>query len=279
MDDLRTQEKVQPCGVREDHQGRDQHLHDELEQEEAAHGPGHLMIGAAVAHRQGRIELQAQRQKLHSQRRAVQGVISRQLVEEIKQCLEKLAYKPHIIGHDKAGQHHHEKRCGKPHSGHDDLGPNLLVDGYRQRHHHIPLVPQQILVEPLDHHHHAHDTHAHDRNNKGHYQQCSQHIQQLILGAQQSAGSEIGPPRRHQQHQVQRQHDPPGCTKLVLHQLDQHLNTSRNSASTLMPFSSRISSTEDCSTRWPWLINNTSSSTFSTSAIRCVEITTAASGL
>ena len=47
-----------------------------------------------------------------------------------KQCLEKLAYKPHIIGHDKAGQHHHEKRCGKPHSGHDDLGPNLLVDAY-----------------------------------------------------------------------------------------------------------------------------------------------------
>ena len=46
-----------------------------------------------------------------------------------------------------------------------------------------------------------------------------------------------------------------------------------------MPFSSRISSTEDWSTTRPWLMKMTSSSTFSTSAIRWVEMITAASGL
>ena len=82
-----------------------------------------------------------------------------------------------------------------------------------------------------------------------------------------------------QQHQIHRAHDPGRGTEFVLQQFPQHLNTSRNSASTLMPFSSRIWSTEDWSTTWPWLMKITSSSTFSTSEIRWVERMTEASGL
>ena len=155
----------------------------------------------------------------------------------------------------------------------------MLVDGDGEGEHQIALVLEKVLVKPLDHQHKGHQQRAADGNAEGHDNQNAQDIQNVGLPVQHSPARQVGAHGGHQQNQVHGQHNPPRGTKLVLQQFPQHLNTSRNSASTLMPFSSRMSSTVDWRATRPWLMKMTSSSTFSTSAIRCVEITTAASGL
>ena len=268
-----------------------QELHDELDQEEPQHGPGHLVVGEAVADGQGGVELQAhgtathkaQHQELRHDGGAVDGVIGGKvavdLLEQLPEARCDLLDQFHIKGHDQAGQANHHQGQSEPDGGDDKLAPDVLVDGDGQGHHHIALVLEQVLVEPLDHDHHAHDTYTHDGNDECHDQQGAQDVQEPAARIQHPPDGEVGTHGGHQQDQEQGQHDAARGTELVLHQFSQHLNTSRNSASTLMPFSSRISSTEDWSTTRPWLMKMTSSSTFSTSEMRWVEITTAASGL
>src|SRR5699024_2889726 len=70
---------------------------------------------------------------------------------------------------------------------------------------------------------------------------------------------------------VQGKKNPSGCQKFISNQFSQHLNTSRNRPSTDWSRCSRISSTDEVSTICPCEIKITSSSTDSTSLIKCVE--------
>ena len=150
---------------------------------------------------------------------------------------------------------------------------------HRQGKHHIALVSQKIPVKPLEHQEKAHEANAHHRHDVGDHHQRPQDPQQRKAGDAEHLNGKIGARGSGQQHQEQQPHHAAGSTKFVLYKFHQHLNTSRNSASTLMPFSSRIWSTPAWSISWPRFRKSTSSSTFSTSAMRWVEITTAASGL
>ena len=92
-----------------------------------------------------------------------------------------------VKGHDQSGHAHHHDGQGKPDGGDDELAPHLLVDGDRQGHHHVALVLQQIFIEPLNHHHHAHDAHGNDGDAKGHHQQAAQKVQHLVVCLQQGS--------------------------------------------------------------------------------------------
>ena len=147
----------------------------------------------------------------------------------------------------------------------------MLMDRHRQGQHQIALVPQQVLLE----------THNHD----GQAQQAAGHRRQQAEGLDQfpqipqTAHHQLAAHGQHQHHQVQDPHGP-GCgQEFLFQQLLQHLNTSRNSASTLIPLVSRRWSTSSARTICPFRRKITSSSNFSTSAIKWVEITTEASGL
>ena len=127
----------------------------------------------------------------------------------------------------------------------------MLVNRDRQGHHHISLVPQKVFMKAVDHQHKGHNTNARDCQRERDQQQHAQGIQRAVVCLQQAAGGKIGAHGGNQHQQKHGQHHAARGTELMLHQFSQHLNTSRNSASTLIPFSSRIWSTEVWSTTRP----------------------------
>ena len=216
------------------------------------------MVGKAVARRQSGIELQGethagcqhQRQKLQRENGAVDGVVGGHLLEQLGENTRQIRQEAHVEGRHKNRQEHHHAGGDEPHGGDDQLAPHMLMDGGGQGEHDVALVPQQILVEPLEHQDERHNEHADDGRHIGQDHQSCQDVQNDIAGVHQPGG-EIEAQGHRQQNQVQRPHDAGRGTEFVLQEFRQHLNTSRNRASTLMPFSSRISSTEDWSTTWP----------------------------
>ena len=129
---------------------------------------------------------------------------------------EEIHHKSHLIYRYHAGQHHHYGGGGKPHYRDDQFAPHLLVDGGGQGEHDVTLVPQKIAVKPLEHQRKTHEAHADDGHHKGHDHQRPQDVQQPVVRAVHDPGGKIGAQCRHQQHQIQRAHDAPGGTKLVL---------------------------------------------------------------
>jgi len=153
------------------------------------------------------------------------------------------------------------------------------VDVCREREHEVALIGHEVLVEPVDHHDHGKDHTGKQRHDEQKDKQpVDERENTIVVLFKDPVGHARERGQRHDD-QIERQHEPCGCTEFVLHQFSQHLNTSRNRASTDFPCFSRISSTEDCRAILPRLRKITSSRMFSTSAIRCVLMMTAASGL
>ena len=159
------------------------------------------------------------------------------------------------------------------------------MGGHRQGEHHVSLVRHQIAPEPEDGQDHRHHKGGNQRQDKPKNNDPGQQGQE-VAAQHPVKGHHLGPQcggagehRQQNGNQIQGNHHP-GCgPELMFQQFSQHLYTSRNSASTLMPFSSRMASTEDWRRICPRSMKSTSSSTFSTSAIRWVEMITEASGL
>ncbi len=134
----------------------------------------------------------------------------------------------------------YKSRCDKPHGGDNDFGPDKLVTGDGQGKHHITLVAHQICAEALHHQHNGDNHQRRHADAEGEQQQPAHQIGEKALGIQQEVQRQVCRQRQNQNDEKQRSHHPGRGPEFVFDQFSQHLNTSRNSASTLMPFSSRI---------------------------------------
>ena len=246
------QKPVEPGIVHQCHAEAAQNLESNARCDIECHAQKPLVIGKTEADGHGRIKAQtqaegtqyAQKQQFHGEGRAVghqiQVVYPDCVVQQIQEAVPQITHKTDVKGHDAAGETDHHNSGGEPDGRDDELAPDLLVDAYRKGHHYVALVLQEIFVKPVDHQHKRDDSHGEDPHDEQHDEDGTQRAQEGTVRIQHTPAGEIGTHRHQQQDAEQGQHDPAGGPELMLPQLSQHLNTSRNSVSTLMPFSSRI---------------------------------------
>ena len=153
----------------------------------------------------------------------------------------------------------------------------MLIDCRGQGKGHIALITEEVLVKALDHHDNGNDTHRHHAHDERKNDEPVYNVQPTVIDLMfHRRGRDTCQHRQCQHRAEKRQHNAPARAQLMFYKLTQHLNTSLNRASTLLPYCSLISSTLDCMFTLPSLRKMTSSSAFSTSLMRWVEMMTLA---
>ena len=211
---------------------------------------------------------------------AQRGLHSEERCENIIEKIGDILESAPAGGSNQQRENAHEERRGVPHGGDDELGGEQLMEAHGQRQREIALVLEH-MVAPADGG--EHQRRKPQRAKTHHEADDQQHTEQLKKPGGNAAVQEQLR-KTHQRRQCQhskkdRPHDAARCAEFMFDQFAQHLNTSRKSSSTLLPFSSRMVSTLSWSMTCPSRRNTTSSRICSTSAIRCVEMMTAASSL
>ena len=145
-----------------------------------------------------------------------------------------------------AAQNHTDRH---PDRRNNRLGPEQLPRTYRQGEHQITLVPQKVLIKPDNHVCQRQKRNCHNRNDIYHHEQPRRQTE-IIQTRRQRERNRIEY-RQRQQCKICREKDPARGAEFISNQFAQHANTSRNSASTDLPCSARISSTDLWSTSCP----------------------------
>ena len=182
--------------------------------------------------------------RLQREGEAVGHIIAVQAAEEVGKAGKHLPRKTAPPDHDGDGEGLGKEREDKEQRGGDEFRPEEAVDARGEREHQIALVGQEILVEALDHQNGGEDRHAEECQHKGDDEQGVQNVEEergrLHMTQDQIAR---GNEDRKQQHRAeQRSHQAARGAEFMFDQFSQHLNTSRNSASTDLPRFSRIPS-------------------------------------
>ena len=127
------------------------------------------------------------------------------------------------------------------------------MDARGEREHQIALVGEEVLVEALDHQDGGEDHHAEQREHIGDDEQRIEDIQERGIGFDMLEDKVVRADNEREQHQraEQRGHQTARGAEFMFDQFSQHLNTSRNSASTDWPRVSRISSQLSCRLIFP----------------------------
>ena len=145
------------------------------------------------------------------------------------------------------------KREQEKERGGNQLRPEQAVDTDGKREHEIALVSEEVLVEALDHQNGGEDHHAKTRQHIDNGEQDADNIEDArgIRHLLQDLICDAGKDSQQQERAEQRRHQTACGAELVFDQFSQHLNTSRNRASTDWPRVSRISSQLSCSATCP----------------------------
>ena len=145
-----------------------------------------------------------------------------------------------------AAQNHTRRH---PNGRDNRLGPEQLPRTYRQGEHQIALIPQKVLIKPDNHVCQRQKRNCHNRNDIYHHEQPRRQTE-IIQTRRQRERNRVEY-RKRQQCKICREKDPARGAEFISNQFAQHANTSRNSASTDLPCSARISSTDLWSTSCP----------------------------
>lgn len=126
-------------------------------------------------------------------------------------------------------------QMAQPHDRDDQLAGDQLPGPDGQGEHEVALVAQEVLVEPLDHDDIDEHEERDDEDDVEHHGQHGREVGDVV-----EVEKDVVEDRKEQDRAEHRQEEPRGGADFVFEQFFQHLNTSRKSASTDMPFSSRI---------------------------------------